>query len=211
MSLMVPVCLFNGMTLAWLFGECTRNLVCPILGLPTQGYLLASFYAINAVCSYGGSRLAASPSFGRRLLFLLSFLLEIVVFAVVLIYSLSPSGIPHNYAGPHFDDRSRHRSPSVEEFIFVFGLVAVFAAGDSVLETQTPALLGSMFGERDDTLNAAMANFKMWQSLGFAAQFGLFNTDLISPSVGSRAIVLLGAAVIAGISMIALDRVQSIQ
>lgn len=48
--------------------------------------------------------------------------------------------------------------------------IIVTAAGDSVWESQPPAILQSFYG-KDKDRNAAMANFKMWQSLGFCAQF----------------------------------------
>ena len=56
--------------------------------------------------------------------------------------------------------------------------VVIIAAGDSVWESQPPAILQSYYG-KDQDRNAAMANFKMWQSLGFCAQFviGAFLPD----------------------------------
>jgi hypothetical protein len=56
----------------------------------------------------------------------------------------------------------------------VFGLAGVFALGDSVLESQIPALVQSptFFPEERDR-DAANSNLRMWQSLGFTAQFAL--------------------------------------
>ena len=49
----------------------------------------------------------------------------------------------------------------------------VFAVGDSVWESQIPASLQSLFNAASGKQGSAMANLKMWQSLGFAIQFAL--------------------------------------
>ena len=65
-----------------------------------------------------------------------------------------------------------HETPGA--FAAVFGMAAVFALGDSVLESQIPALVQSptFFPEERDR-DAANSNLRMWQSLGFTAQFAL--------------------------------------
>ena len=42
--------------------------------------------------------------------------------------------------------------------------------GDAVLKSQAPAILATFFTEKDEQ-STAMANAKLWQSLGFAAAF----------------------------------------
>ena len=51
-------------------------------------------------------------------------------------------------------------------------MITLLAAGDAVWESQPPAVLQSFYG-LDKERNAAMANLKMWQSLGNVIQFGI--------------------------------------
>merc|ERR1712205_183183 len=50
---------------------------------------------------------------------------------------------------------------------------AIFATGDAVLESVVPVTLQNYFAGDDCKVNASAANQKMWQSLGFAAQFAI--------------------------------------
>ena len=59
---------------------------------------------------------------------------------------------------------------SVLDLVLVIAMVVILSAGDAVWESQPPAILQSFYG-LDSERNAAMANYKMWQSLGWCAQF----------------------------------------
>ena len=66
-------------------------------------------------------------------------------------------------------------------------------------ESQIPALLQSLFSKSDKDMNAAMANLKMWQSVGFALQFlggipgmPLNNTSLVNICYVCSGLLLLG-------------------
>ena len=54
----------------------------------------------------------------------------------------------------------------------IIATILLLALGDSVWESQPPAILQSFYG-LDRERNAAMANLKMWQSLGNCVQFVL--------------------------------------
>ena len=66
MALLVPVCFFNGMGLAWVNGEYTRNIVRPVLSTAFSGYIVAAFYLVNAVATMAGGTLASVPWIGRK-------------------------------------------------------------------------------------------------------------------------------------------------
>ena len=66
MALLVPVCFFNGMGLAWVFGEYTGNVVRPVLSTAFSGYVVAAFYLVNAVATMAGGTLASVPWIGRK-------------------------------------------------------------------------------------------------------------------------------------------------
>ena len=91
------------------------------------------------------------------------------------------------------------KTPPFSTFLFLFGSTLLFAVGDSVWESQIPALLQSLFSKSDKDMNAAMANLKMWQSVGFALQFlggipgmPLNNTSLVNICYVCSGLLLLG-------------------
>ena len=51
--------------------------------------------------------------------------------------------------------------------------ICVFHLGDAVWESQVPAVLQTLFDQHSGAQPAAMANLKLWQSLGISAMFGL--------------------------------------
>ena len=58
------------------------------------------------------------------------------------------------------------------DWMAIIATILLLALGDSVWESQPPAILQSFYG-LDRERNAAMANLKMWQSLGNCVQFVL--------------------------------------
>ena len=78
------------------------------------------------------------------------------------------------------------------------GAVALFALGDSVWESQIPAVLQTFFPVKSGQNGPAMANLKLWQSLGIAIMFGLATID----SISIVAVVLLVMQVISSICLL---------
>ena len=93
--------------------------------------------------------------------------------------------------------------PGAPTLLFRFGGVFLFAVGDAVWESQLPAYLQILFAHSDKDLNAAMANLKMWQSLGFAVQFalGIEGMPLYGKPLEVSMIVCAGLLVVGVISM----------
>jgi len=68
------------------------------------------------------------------------------------------------------NDWSQISSPDKRTPLYLFLGAILFAIGDSIWESQPPAMLQNYF--RDDVHgNAAMSNIKMWSSLGTMTQF----------------------------------------
>ena len=63
--------------------------------------------------------------------------------------------------------------PEASDVAFLLGAVSLFAVGDSVWESQIPAVLQTLFDETSGQQPAAMANLKLWQSLGIGAMYAL--------------------------------------
>lgn len=121
------------------------------------GYQAATFYAFNSFFSYVWGKLV--PVVGRRALFLVTLLTLILFFGVVILHTYGWLTIGH-------------QTPAA--YAFVFGLAIVFAAGDSVIESQLPAIIQSpTFFPAERDRDAANSVNRMLQSLGYCAQFGI--------------------------------------
>ena len=202
MQLLIPAVLFNGASLGFSLGAFTtvfaqgkkdeQGNVSYVGLLPANlvGFYGATFYLTNSFFSYIWGKFL--PIMGRRRLFYVSFIamtLWVVIVTVVCAGGLAPT-FSEGYVGwtPAWS------SPAA--YLAVFVSAAVFAVGDSVLESQVPAIVQSptyfpLERERD----AANSNIKMWQSLGFSIQFGLGSglSGLgILPSAAIQTYVLLG-------------------
>lgn len=95
----------------------------------------------------------AGKGLGRRGSCFIAFLCQILAYLIILFYPFSkPICLLH--------------------YIMVIVMITLLAAGDAVWESQPPAVLQSFYG-LDKERNAAMANLKMWQSIGNVIQFGI--------------------------------------
>jgi len=123
---------FSGVSQAYQFGEFP-----PLIAANnTKYYVMALFGGVDALCSFVLGRL--SDKIGRRTIIILGSICYGVVFLILLFW------IPP-------DDQW-----------FTFGILGILLAiGDSVMNTQLSAILGTFF-EKD--IEAAFANFKLVQS-----------------------------------------------
>eukprot|EP00457_Paulinella_chromatophora_P005945 gb/GEZN01005963.1/.p1 GENE.gb/GEZN01005963.1/~~gb/GEZN01005963.1/.p1 ORF type:complete len:517 (-),score=52.01 gb/GEZN01005963.1/:135-1685(-) len=181
MALLVPLIFFNGASLAFLFGEYPKSVAQPMLGKPYIGFVMATFYASNTVFTYLYGKLLSVNFFTRSTL-----VATAVVFIGLFLTALVLFDLPTNYD----TEDSELATPTQWDFLVCFGLTVVFAAGDSVLESQVPAILQSYFRESPQQLNASMGNLKLWQSLGSAYSFMIAGVGAVSLKM--RLYTLLG-------------------
>lgn len=52
MTLLIPLFLYNGLSLGFLFGDFTNDVIHPAVGLNNTGFVMAVFFFVNAVFSY---------------------------------------------------------------------------------------------------------------------------------------------------------------
>lgn len=168
MQLLVPIIFYCGASLGFHFanfpllyqdvedanGNVTEQRLVP---KAMVGYISATFYLANSAACYAWGKLA--PKYGKRPLLVLTLVTHALYFALILALTQSLYGIGHQSAGA---------------YAITFGLSVVFALGDSVLESQIPALVQSptFFPDERDR-DAANSNLRMWQSLGFTVQFAV--------------------------------------
>lgn len=178
MALTAPLIFVNGCFLAFVFGDCQRSFVTSTMGPSFTGPALLAFYLTNSAASsmWGGILRRGQATVWT--VFVLGTVLQSV--ALLLWVASAARALPLFIEHYRFDDSAGsdvHRQwvlteagePKTWEYVAPFACLCIAAVGDAVYESQLPAVLQAMF--RDERMAAAMANLKLWQSLGFATQF----------------------------------------
>jgi MFS family permease len=161
MQSLIFIILFNGASLGFNSGAFpllyADTASAPLLlASNLVSFVASSFFFVNAAASALWGRVVGA--WGRRRIFLASTAATGLWLSLVF-------AIAHGWIQPLHG--------SANAFALVFGVTAVFGFSDSVLESQVPAMLqSSSFFPRERDRDAANANLKMWQSLGFSLQFG---------------------------------------
>ncbi|KAK3516688.1 hypothetical protein QTP70_022187 [Hemibagrus guttatus] len=119
------------------------NYVTCALGIHYVGFVMICFGAVNSLSSYVFGKLAQYT--GRIALFCLATLVNLSCAIALLYWKPHPDQLP---------------------VFFVFP--ALWGVGDAVWQTQTNALYGTLFPHHKE---AAFANYRMWESLGFVIAF----------------------------------------
>nr|XP_061806424.1 protein unc-93 homolog A-like [Nerophis lumbriciformis] len=141
--ILIPLTMYSGFEQSFLSGEYTKNYVTCALGIHYVGFVMMCFGASNSLCSFLFGRLARYT--GRALLFLLAAVANFSCIIALLFWR------------PHPDELG---------IFFVFP--ALWGMADAVWQTQTNALYGILFPADKE---AAFANYRMWESLGFVIAF----------------------------------------
>ncbi|CAL1586600.1 unnamed protein product [Knipowitschia caucasica] len=140
---LIPLTMYSGFEQSFLSGEYTKNYVTCALGIHYVGFIMMCFGASNSLCSFLFGRLARYT--GRSTLFALAAVINLACIIALLLWRPHPDELP---------------------VFFVFP--ALWGMADAVWQTQTNALYGVLF-PRDK--EAAFANYRMWESLGFVLAF----------------------------------------
>ncbi|XP_061668334.1 protein unc-93 homolog A isoform X1 [Syngnathoides biaculeatus] len=140
---LIPLTMYSGFEQSFLSGEYTKNYVTCALGIHYVGFVMMCFGASNSLCSFLFGRLARYT--GRAALFFLAAVANLSCIVALL------------YWRPH---------PQELGVFFVFP--ALWGMADAIWQTQTNALYGILF---PDEKEAAFANYRMWESLGFVIAF----------------------------------------
>lgn len=140
---LIPLTMYSGFEQSFLSGEYTKNYVTCALGIHFVGFVMMCFGATNSLCSFLFGRLARYT--GRAPLFLFAALTNLASIIALLLWKPHPDELP---------------------VFFVFP--ALWGMADAIWQTQTNALYGVLF-PRDK--EAAFANYRMWESLGFVIAF----------------------------------------
>lgn len=202
MRLMVPLMFTNGMTLAFLFGDYATDITCPVAGSSVVGFVAATFFFINSIATTCWGRLISSKHIRRRTAYIVATVLELVYLCFKLFWKR-----PDNYEHVN-DDWNQVQTPMWSDYLAVFGMVALFACGDAFWESGPTATLQNFFLGTADCV-PAMANYKLWQSLGFAVQFIIGATLPSHPEI--RTGIIIALCVVSLLCVLFLDRLVSLQ
>merc|ERR1712039_1058754 len=167
MTLMVPLIFTNGLLLAFVFGDYATDIVCPVAGDSFIGFVLATFFATNSMATFCWGKLVTKKIVNRLGAFMISALC-LMVFLIIKILWNHPTNYIH--ADGKWIQPAGAEAPVWYDMLIVFLLVALFAVGDSFWESGPPAILQNYFLGTADVV-PALANYKLWQSLGFSVQF----------------------------------------
>ncbi|ELW69059.1 Protein unc-93 like protein A [Tupaia chinensis] len=176
LQLLVLLPLYSGLQQGFLSGEYTRSYTSCVLGIHFVGYVMICFSATNSLCSLLYGRL--SKFTGRIALYSLGSVIQLACITALLLW--------------------RPRSDQLALFFVFPGL---WGMADAVWQTQNNALYGVLF-EKDK--EAAFANYRLWEALGFVVAFG-YSTFLC---VSVKLYILLG---VLGLTMAAYGLVEHME
>ncbi|KAK3595784.1 hypothetical protein CHS0354_025421 [Potamilus streckersoni] len=143
MALLVPFSMYTGMEQVILYAEFTRAYAACELGISYVGLTMICFGVVNTVGSYLIGMVG--KYLGRLILCYIAMALNLGILAVLLYWT------PHQH----------------EIYVFFF-IPGVWGLADAIWQTQSGALIGSIFSDQQEP---AYANLRMWQALGFTVAY----------------------------------------
>ncbi|NXU75725.1 UN93A protein, partial [Oreotrochilus melanogaster] len=174
--LLIPLTMYSGFEQAFLSGDYTKTYVTCALGIHYVGYVMICFSAVNSLCSLLFGKI--SQFTGRKLLFALATSTNAACIAALLLWK------------PH---------PKQLAVFFVFP--ALWGLSDAVWQTQTNGLYGTLFEKHKE---AAFANYRLWESLGFVIAFG-YSPRL---QVHTKLYILLAVLALAAVTYGAVEHLE---
>jgi len=206
MSLMVPLIFANGCFLGFVFSDYPKAFVSATIGPGFAGIVLMTFYVANAAACAAWGWLIFQGRLRVWGVMVMAFCLQLSVLLLLLAssagwlplfrqhYSFMPGATDVHEEWVHIWSSG---PPTLWEHIAPLGCAAIAGMGSAAYESQPPAVLQSFF--RDGRVIPAMANYKLWQSLGFAASFfvGAVVPSLVVRIAGLTALFITSFAALA--------------
>lgn len=143
-KLLIPLTIYSGLEQAFITGDFTRSYISCSIGIWNVGFVMICYGVVDASCSFLFGRLVQYV--GHIPFFVLAFVVHLGCQITMLLWLPDP-------------DR---------KYIF-FILAALWGLGDAVIQTQINALYGFLFSDKPE---AAFANYRLWESIGFIFAFG---------------------------------------
>ncbi|XP_055495424.1 protein unc-93 homolog A isoform X1 [Leucoraja erinacea] len=169
--LLIVMTMYSGFEQGFLAGDYTKAYITCALGIQYVGYCMICFGASNSIFSLTFGKLAKYT--GRIPLFFFATLVNLASIISMLLWKPHPDQLP---------------------VFFVFPLL--WGMADAVWQTQTNALYGVLFLEHKE---AAFANYRLWESVGFVIAFAYANFICIKIKLIILLIVLLTGMILYGV------------
>lgn len=145
--LLVILTMYSGIEQAFMTGDYTKSFVGCALGIENIGYVMICYGITDAICSLSFGRLVQFV--GHIPFFILAFLVHGGCMIAFLLWQ---------------------PDPEMKYMFYIFA--ALWGLGDAVIQTQINALYGFLFTKDSE---AAFANYRLWESLGFIIAFACQN------------------------------------
>ncbi|XP_075719848.1 protein unc-93 homolog A-like [Rhinoderma darwinii] len=145
--LLIPLTMFSGFQQGFLSSDYTKAYVTCTLGIHFVGYVMICFGATNSISSMVFGKL--SQYTGRIALFMLAAAISVSCIIALLLWNPNPN-----------------------QFAVFFIFPALWSISDAICQTLLNAFYGVLF---DDHKEAAFANYRLWESLGFVIAFAYSN------------------------------------
>ncbi|CAG5129993.1 unnamed protein product [Candidula unifasciata] len=165
--MLIPVTIYSGLEQAFMGGDFTKAYISCTLGIWNVGYIMICYGVADAICSILFGRLVQYV--GHIPFFILAFVIH------------GSLQITFLYWEPHRED-----------MLIFYVCAALWGMADAVIQTQLNALYGSVFSGNAE---AAFANYRLWESLGFAVTFA-YNDYLRTDMKLYICLGVLGASVV---------------
>ncbi|KAL3858703.1 hypothetical protein ACJMK2_008964 [Sinanodonta woodiana] len=143
-KLIIPLTIYSGIEQAYITGDFTVSYISCALGVWNVGFVMICCGVADAACSFIFGRLVQYV--GHIPFFILAFIVHGGCQITMLQWQPDPDAV----------------------YIFYI-LAALWGLGDAVIQTQINALYGFLF---TDNTEAAFANYRLWESIGFIIAFG---------------------------------------
>ncbi|XP_056422997.1 protein unc-93 homolog A-like isoform X2 [Hyla sarda] len=161
--LLIPLTMFSGFQQGFLSSEFTKAYVTCALGIHFVGYVMICFGATNSIFSMVFGNI--SQYTGRIALFMLATAISVSCIIALLLWSPDPKQL---------------------SVFFIFP--ALWSISDAICQTLLNAFYGVLF---DDHKEAAFANYRLWESLGYVIAFAYSNHLCVSVKLYVVLVILL--------------------
>lgn len=141
--MLIPITIYSGVEQAFIGGDFTKAYISCTLGIWNLGYVMICYGVADALCSI---------LFGRLVVYIGH--IPFFVFAFITHGALQIAFLKW--------------SPEQGQEVIFYVCAALWGMGDAVIQTQLNALYGHLFSDKAE---AGFANYRLWESLGFAVTF----------------------------------------
>ncbi|KAM4865794.1 protein unc-93 homolog A isoform 1-T1 [Thomomys bottae] len=165
LRLLVLLPLYSGLQQGFISGEYTRSYTTCALGIHFVGYVMICFSGTTSVCSLLYGKLSRHT--GRAAIYALGAVTHLSCIITLLLWHPRPT-----------------------QMAAFFLLPSLWGLSDAVWQTQNNALYGVLFEKKKE---AAFANYRLWEALGFVIAFGYSSFLCVS----TKLYILLGTLTVA--------------